>query len=260
MAFGSPTTATPSGAVNARDHTFDPTATNKEPLAASISLVKADVSPPIVDTLVGAKANEYNLSVEANGYLGGSIGVSAVRLLTEQTLPVGVTKDTDPKWSFLSVAANISVNGAALAPIKLTQFGFSYNNNIVEDLFVLGDAEVDDLPTGNIGMETTFTPTKALSSHYLRALLTTTPDNVRTQLLAVGTTAIGAAGDATLFKECEIDLKRCQYTEAPINANASETLRSVQVTANPVYDDTSSKLMLLRFRNGNTGTIYQPAP
>jgi hypothetical protein len=260
MAFGGPTTATPSGAVTARDHTYDPTATNKKPLAASILLVKADVSPKIVDTLVGAKANEYNLSVEANGYLGGSVGVSAVRLLTAQTEPGGLVRDPSPKWSFLSVAANISVNGAALAPIKLTQFGFSYTNNIIEDLFVLGDAEVDDLPAGNIGMEANWTPTKLLSDHYLRALKTTNPDNVRVQLLAVGSTAIGTGGDATLFQELEIDLKRCQYTEAPINANAGETLRSVAVTARPVLDETLNKLLLIRFRNGNVGTTYQAAP
>lgn len=252
MAFGAPTTSTPVGGTLARDHVFDPTAANKEPLAASLLLVKADPNPKIVDILVGAKGNEYNLSVEANGYLGGSVGVSGVRLMTNQPEPGSVTRDVSRKWSFAQVGAQISVNGAALAPIQLTQFGFSYGNSLVEDLFVLGDVEVDDLPTGNISMESTFTPTRALRDHVYRALADT-PDAVRVQLLAVGG-EIETGQD----NELEIDLKNCQYNEAGANVNAGETLRSTQVTANPVLDDVSNKLILLRFRNGETGTKYQP--
>jgi len=258
MAFGSPTTSTPTGAVNARDHLFDPLGTNKEALAATLWLIKADPSPKIVDQLVGAKGNEYNLDVEANGYLGGSLGVSAVRLVTNATEPVGAVRDTTKKWGFTQVAANVSVNGAALAPIQLAQFGMSYSNNIVEDLFILGSNEVDDLPVGNITSEVTFTPTRNLQQHYNRALADN-PDNVRLQLIATGATALGTGGDATLYPELEIDIKRALYTEAPANVNAGETTRRIQVTARPVLDDATSKLLLIRFRNAETGTKYQPA-
>lgn len=256
LAFGDPATSTPAGATTSRDHTFDPLAATRVPNQATIWIARKDPTPAISTQLVGAKGGEFNLAVEANGYLGGSLGVSGARLVLDAVEPTltNAERDATKKWSFALCDLQISVNGVALAPIQVTQFGLSYNNNLVEDLFILGDVEVDDIPVGNITAETTFTPTRNLNDHYKRQFADT-PDDLRLSLLAQSASILEDLATDT-YSELEIDVKRAHVQDAPANVNAAETLRSIQVTANPVYEDSSSKLLLVRFRNDEVGTKY----
>lgn len=256
LAFGDPTSTLVASATTSRDHVFDPLDTGIVPNQGTLWIVRADPSPRIATQLVGAKGGEFNLAVEANGYLGGSLGVSGARLVTDAAEPTLTAAERDPgkKWSFALSDLQIGVNGVALAPIQVTQFSLTYNNNLVEDLFVLGDVEVDDIPVGNITAETTFTPTRNLNDHYKRQFADS-PDDLHLSLLAQNPAILEDLATDT-HEELEIDIKRAHVQDAPANVNAAETLRSVQVTASPVYDDVTSQLLLVRFRNGETGAKY----
>lgn len=231
-------------------HTWNPVAAGKVPLPATLWTINADVTPNIVDQYVGAKGNELSLEVEANGYLMATAGLVAAILNGGVAAP-SASRDATKKWAFHQVTAQISVAGGALASVPLLSFGMSYNNNEVTDQFVLGSKEVDSIPDGNIEAEATFTPGANIEGHYRRALLDT-PEDVRLLLKAEGAALSGTTTKNTL----SIDLKRLQYVEAPVDIDAGETLRSVEVTARPVLDEGSGNLLEVSIINNQTGANY----
>lgn len=241
----------PSAGAAVYKHVWDPTAAGKRPMPATLWTVNDDVVPAIVDKFVGAVGNELSLEVEANGYLVFTAGLLAAVLDQTASAP-SATRDTTKKWAFHQLSAQISVAGAALEPIKLTAFSMSYNNNLVDDLFVLGSTEVEDLPPGNIESEVGMTSASDIPDHYRRALKDT-PEDVRLVLKASGARILAAGTHAYSI---EIDLKRLQYTEAPVEIDASETLRGVEITAVPVFDETTSGLVTVTVENNQTGAAY----
>lgn len=232
-------------------HLWAPVAVGKRPMPASVWTVNADPTPSIVDKYVGTKGNELTMEVEANGYFMFTAGLAAAILDDTQTAPTA-SRDASAKMAFHRITAQISVAGAALSSIALQNFSLSFNNNLVTDLFVLGSKEVDDIPDGNIESEVTFTPTQNISQHYRRALKDI-PEDVRLVLRAQGDLITGFG---TRSYEVVVDLKRLQYTEAPVEIDASETLRGVEITARPVLDETTGAMLEVYVINTNAGTTY----
>lgn len=259
MMFGAPVTTvvSPAGADPVTDpavyrHTWNPTAAGKSPLPASIWTVNNDVSPAIIDKYVGAKGNELSLEVEANGYLTFTMGVAAYLLDQTSAEPTGVPQDLTKKWAFHQVKAFLAVAGGAEGSVGLMDFGFDYSNNLVTDQFVLGSKEVENMPEGNIEPEVSFTPASDIQGHYRRSLLDT-PEDVALRLLAEGPVIKG-----TFRNTLELQLARLQYTEAPVDIDAGETLSGVEVTAIPVINESDNSFMTISITNGNNGNNYRP--
>lgn len=233
-------------------HVWNPIAADIEPLPASIWTVNRDVTPNVVDKYVGAKGNEMSIEIEANGYLMSTIGVAAYLLDQTATEPTGIAQDLTKKWAFHQVTAELAVGAGALASVPLLDFSLEYSNNIVTDLFNLGSKEVEALPPGNIEPEVTFTPSRDIGEHYRRALLDT-PEDVRLKLVAQGAIITGVHRYAL-----EVDLKRLQYIEAPVDIDAGETLTGVEVTAAPVLKESDNSFIEIAVVNSNDGDLYRP--
>ena len=256
LAMGEPTTSTPATGTNSRDHLFEPDLSANHPLQATFWTINDDMTPAIKDKIIGAKGNEIGISVGVNQYLAATFGFIAAKM-QEYTGgdTLSVAKDASRRFTYVQSAATLSITGiGSLAPLKAQDFEFSWNNNIADDLGVLGSTEVEDLPEGNVESTVGFTAAKQseLATHYRRALLTV-PDDVTLRL-----TATGPVIEAALYNEFEITLYKAHYREAPAPINAGDTTRTIAVTARPVLDEsqTPDKSIDVRFRNENTGANY----
>lgn len=239
-------------------HVFNPVGVGKAPFPSTIWTVNSDVSPAVVDKYIGVKGNEFEMAVEANDYLQCTAGVLAYDLVGGGAAP-SASRDTSRKWAFHQIGAQLSVAGGTLADVPLLSFDFTFNNNLVDDQFVLGSKHVDSIPDGNIESEVTFVPGADIEDHYRRALLDT-PQDVRLILNGYGAPTVPSsaplAAQNASGAQIKVDLKRLQYTEAPVDIDAGETLRSVEVTAMPVLDDTTGNLLDVTIINGDDGTDY----
>lgn len=239
-------------------HTFNPVGVGKAPHPATVWTINADPATDIVDKFIGVKGNQLEMNIEANDYLQCTAGVLAYDLVGGGAAP-SASRDASKKWAFHQVGAKMSIAGGGLASIPLLSFGNTFNNNLVDDQYVLGSKLVDSIPEGNIETETTFVPGSDLEDHYRRALLDS-PQDVRLLLQAAGVPYIPSsapvAAQAAAASRLEIDLKRLQYTEAPVDIDAGETLRSVEVTAMPVLDESTGGLQEISVYNTDAGTNY----
>lgn len=257
MAMGEPTTSTPATATNARDHLYEPDQSTKHPMQATLWLINNDPTPNIASKIIGAKGNEIGVAVGVNQYLASTFGFLAPlreAYTTGDTLTV--TKDSSKRFTYVQVAANLSITGVgSLAPVALSDFDFNWNNNIVDDLGQLGSTELTSTPEGDVECTAGFTVTQnsLLSENYERALLEI-PDDVTLRL-----TATGPVIEAALYNEFEITLYKAHYREATGgDITAGDTTRALAITARPVLDEslTPDKSLDVRFRNANAGTTY----
>lgn len=238
------------------DHIWDPTAVNKAPVPLTIWTVNQDLAPAIVDKYIGSYVNELGFSVETNGYFTFAASIVAL-LLDDAASPPALTRDLSFKFAYHQITAEISVAGATLEPLALENWNFSYNNNYETDIYRLGSREPQTFRPGNIESTSEMRPVEFVATHYRRALLRT-PEFVRVRIVAVGETLAGS-GVGAMKEEVEVDVKRLQYIEAPVDIDASAVLTGVDVTANAVVDPTN-QLVTVRMRNSNPGTTYAPAP
>jgi hypothetical protein len=234
-------------------HTWNPIRVgNPGPLPASIWTVnRTDEGVDIVDKYVGVKGDSLSLEIANDGYLVFTMGAVGYLLDQTATEPTGVAQDLSKKFPFHVVTAQMAVGGGSLATVPLLDFGLDYNNNIVTDQFVLGSKEVENLPEGNIEPEATFTPAADIEDHYRRSLLDS-PEDVRLKLNAQGAIITGIHRYAI-----SVDLKRLQYTEAPVEIDAGETLSGVEVTAAPVLTDDGTGFLEVVLVNSDDGDIYR---
>lgn len=263
MIFGEPVTtivqpasAGPPATPAVYKHVWKPASAGARPLPASLWVARNDPAVAIVDKYVGAKGANLNLSVEANGYLLFTVGM-AIKKIIENVAAPSVARDTTRKWSFTKVALQMAVGPTRnvdtnLTSLAATSFGFSYGNGLTTDLYQIGSNEVVDIPEGNVEPEVTFTAAKDIHLHYRRALLDT-PEDVRLKLVATGPIITG-----THAFQLSLDLKRLEYVAAPAPLDASDTLRSVPVTARPIMDDTFGDMLELSIINDQDGTTYRP--
>lgn len=234
------------------DHVWDPIASgNPGPLPASVWTVNRHEDGDIIDKYIGTKGDTLALEVSNDGYMVFTIGGVAYKLDQTATEPTGIAQDLTRKFPFHVVTAEIEVAGGGLASVPLLDFGLDYNNNLVTDQFVLGSQEVENIPEGNIEPEVTFTPAADVGEHYRRSLLDT-PEDVHLKL-----TALGPIISTTNRYTVTVDLARLQYTEAPIEIDAGESLTGVEVTASPVLSDDATEFMTITIRNNVNGDIYR---
>jgi hypothetical protein len=251
MVLGPPTT-TVVLADTVWKHVWNPIAGgNPGPLPATIWTINKDPDVDIIDKFVGVKGNEMNLSVEANAYLMATIACVGYLLDPTATEPAGIPQDLTRKWVYHQVSALMTVGAGSEVSVPLLDYSLDYSNNIVTDQFVLGSKEVENLPEGNIEPEVTFTPAADIVGHYRRSLLDT-PEDVRLRLKAEG----GVISGIHKFT-FEVDLKRLQYTEAPVEIDAGETLNGVEVTAAPVLTESGTGFMEISITNDNDGDVYR---
>lgn len=247
-AFGGRETTTVAAGVYS--HEYNPFRTDDtEPEPISVWTVNKDCTPAVVDAFYGGHFDEIELSAEVNGYLMAKVEGVWTSLNTAQTDPAVAAVDEDG-IVFKNITAQMSVNGAALGEIKISNFNVKYQNGISTDDTVLGDDNLQSLPLGNVECEVEFTvKTVDLGTHYRRALATT-PDECRLVLTGIGA-AINASHDETVT----IDIKQFEYAEAPLDIDAGNTTREIQVKGTAVAD-ANGDVVITTIKNGTAGTVY----
>jgi hypothetical protein len=249
-ALGAPTSDAGTGTPKAYTHVFDPTVTpTLRPL--SIMQVNNDTVPAAVDLFYGCVTDELSVSAKVDEYLMFKAAVFGLGVDQGQSAPA-VTRDTSARFTALQIAAQIGVNGAALAAVKVSEFNVSIKNNVGTDCKVLGSSALVDLPGGNVEVEVEFTivGTAAMLEHYRRAMAAT-PDDVAVKLVATGAVISGANANSVT-----IDIKRMQYTEAPLDINAKDVATSIQIKGTACADATTGKLVIVTVMNDQAGTLY----
>lgn len=251
MFLGSPTTTTPVGGTTSKQHVYGA----GTPVPGTIWAARKDPTPSIEDKVIGVLGNELAFTIEMDDYLLYRASLLGYDMIANPDTLTN-TPDTTKKWPFHQVTAQLKVGAGALTALPLKAFGYSYNNNLIDDQGKLGSTQLDDIPLGNVETNVTLTVNPStvtdfrLIDHYRRALQDN-PTDCQLIVTAAGATALEAA----IFPSLIIDLKRVHYREAPAPIDGGETLRDLQVTASAVQDD-SGVLQALTVINANAGTNY----
>lgn len=251
MFLGSPTTTTPTGGTTSKQHVYGA----GSPTPATIWAARNDPTPSIEDKLIGALGNELAFNVEVDDYLLYTASLLGYDMIANPDTLTN-TPDVTKKWPFHQVTAQLKVGGGSLQAVPLKSFGYSYNNNLIDDQGVLGSTKLDDIPLGNVETNVSFTvnPSTAtdlrLVDHYRRALQDNPTD---CQLLITAQAATEL--ETGIYPSLVIDLKRVHYREAPAPIDGGETLRDLQVTASAVQDD-AGVLQAITVINSNAGANY----
>lgn len=251
-AFGTPTTAcTTACSVATYQHTFDPCATGKNPRPFSAMSVFADPGTPIVQLHYDCFLNAIEFSAQADDYLMFKTDVVALHLDTTQSNPA-ITSDSTTKFTYQNITACTTVSGCS-AEIPLTNFRVRWNNNIEPDPVLLGDTEATSATPGSVTIEGDMEVSGSdnISAHVTRALLDT-PEDVSLRINVVGAN-IGVSNVPYKFV---IDIKKLNYTDAPIAISGSDTLKTVKITFGAFLDESTSKAIEFTVVNNNAGTTY----
>lgn len=245
--MGPATSASLGGSPTAYSHTFDPIAATA-PRYLSVLTHNADITPAVTDLYYDGVCTEMGVSVEANGYMEFDSKWVFANLDESQSSPT-VTRETLAGFTFKDITAQLSVNGGALAPIKLKSFDITFKQETTDDDFVLGSTAVASLPVGNFDADVKFVTTDTISTHYRRMLAAS--DYVRVKLTAEGAT-ISGANKYTV----EFDFPFVRYTDAPVDIDAGDTLSTVEITGMAIVDPSTSKLVTAKVINDTIGTTY----
>jgi hypothetical protein len=242
--WGAPTTTAPEG--TARKHAFDP-ATAASLVPHSILINRTDPSPAITDLPYDCVGNSLSMNVGVNGYI--SYEAQFLSAANDDARPEPtVTLDNSVRLAFDDAAVFIDIAGGGENEIKVGSFGFTYNNNIEDDNFVLGSRFLYSVVEGNRDAEFTFTPKASLSAHYRRALLAN-PESVKLRMRARGALITGAT-----YYEIEVIAHNLEYISAPAGVDAGSRLREMEITARAALNVSTGKFVTGHVQN--TVTAY----
>lgn len=239
--LGAPTTTTPDGtnAPTGRKHAWDAIALAGALVPHSLYVVRKDSSPVVTDLVYDCYGNEMTISVEPNGFLTYECTWVGRDLDDTQSAPTP-TRDSTTRWPFHQVKAYLTVNGGAETEVKVGQTTIRLQNSIDTGYEVLGSQRLSNLGVGNLGVEASFQVKETdLSAHYRRALLGT-PDSVKLRLAAVGA-KIGSAPSA-VFYTAEFTVALGEYTDAPLQVNAADRTKMIDVRMRGALDVATNKM------------------
>jgi hypothetical protein len=117
--------------------------------------------------------------------------------------------------------------------VKLRDFSVTTRNGVLTDDFILGSSEVQSLPLGNLECDVEFTVAENYATHWERATAAS-PTSYALTLTATGATISGANAYSLVY-----NVKSFEYTEAPVEIDAGDTLRAVKVTGHGSLDASS---------------------
>lgn len=253
--FGLPTTTTPDGtnAPTGRKHAWDTVALGNALTPHSIYVVRKDPNPALVDLFWDAFGQELKLSCEPNGYLSYEATWKARDLDDTQSAP-SPTADLTTRWPFNQVVVQLGIDGGALANISSSGFELTYTNTIDDDYAVLGSQRNASLGVHNADAAWTLKIKDAttLSAHYRRNLQAA-PAALKLHVTATGAKIGGGA--STTFYTVDFTVALANSTEAPLEINASERLKEIEITARAAYDGTAAKFVDL-FVINEVATAY----
>lgn len=246
--FGEPDTTLLSAGVY--QHVWDAVGAGMVPLPLSIMSVNGDVTPAIVELYKGCMLNTLELSAATKDYMMMAADFLGLGIDTSQSAP-SVTRDGSAKFRWDQLGATLAVDGAAAAPIKISEFGFTYGNGIELDDPAFGETNPTGATPGDVEVGCTFTANETLGAHRTRALLDT-PENCRLVLTATG----AHIGVTSVHTSLAIDIARLRYTSVPVDISGKEILKNVKVTCRGSLDETLSKLVTITLVNGEDGSKY----
>lgn len=254
MFWGPPITSTQPDAMaspNVWTHEWDPLVA--DPVFATFLTKANDPDPSIINKFIGALGSELTLEVETNNYLLYTAEAIARQIIMDPAAPAALTRETLPKWPFTDVQVLLGVAGSVPEIIKSKMWNIEFNNNLVDDEYILGQDMVDSIPLGDIELMSSFQPTRDISAHNRRAMADR-PDLVKIVLRAVGRT-IGASTERYTL---EIELAACETIEAEVALDGSETLTDTEVSVRCILDESTNSLLKARLTNGHDGSLYLP--
>lgn len=250
MFWGEPTSdpATPTtGGV--MEHEWDPLI--GDPVFGTIVTKANDPDPIIVNKFIGCLGNELTINVSANEYLTYTANMLARQIVPDPVVVPSMTREALPKWVFTDVNVLLGIAGGTPEVIKCKEWELGFNNNLVDDEFILGTPLVDSIPLGDIEMDAMFRPTRNIKDHNRRALANT-PELIQL-ILRVSGRIIGAT---THRYTLDIDIGALETVEADVPLDGGETLRDVEVNCRCILNEDTGKLLVAKLKNAYDGVGY----
>ncbi len=237
-AFGTPAT-TVLVAAAAWQHIWNPDGTGSEPRPLSLMLIADDSTTPIVDFFSDVFITGLKVSCARDDYMLYELKTLPLHMDLATADPGAVVHDATSKFPFNALGVQLSVNGAALAELGISDFEIDYDGKFEVDEVNLGSLEADGATSPGYSITGSFNVTGVnnVSPHYRRALLET-PDQCRLVITAAGATISGAHKYAEI-----IDIKHLRYISAPIALEAASMLNKIKVDFKAFWSTSDSKAM-----------------
>ena len=228
--MGAPTSASLGGSPTAYGHTYDnAAATALVPL--SLWQINGDISNE-TRLYYGCYVDALTISAAVDEYLLFKADVIGKGVDEGQSAPTA-GRETASRWTALQVTATMGTAGGSLTTVKLRDFSVTTRNGVLTDDFILGSSEVQSLPLGNLECDVEFTVAENYATHWERATAAS-PTSYALTLTATGATISGANAYSLVY-----NVKSFEYTEAPVEIDAGDTLRAVKVTGHGSLDASS---------------------
>lgn len=228
--MGAPTSASLGGSPIAYSHTYDNAAASAL-MPLSLWTINGDISNE-TRLYYGCYIDELTISAAVDEYLMFNASVIGKGVDEGQSAPAA-SRETNSRWTALQVTAKIGTSGGALSTVKLRDFSVTTRNGILTDDFILGSSEVQSLPLGNLECDVEFTVAEAFATHWERATASS-PTSYALELTATGATISGANAYSLVYT-----VKSFEYTEAPVEIDAGDIVRTVKVTGHGSLDSSS---------------------
>ena len=229
-------------------HSFDAYAADINLLLHSILLGRADPTPKITDWAFDCYGAQLDLACTVNDYFKFTGTWNGKSLDSTQTFPAAPTVDATERFPYQTLTAQISVDGALLATVKIREFTLSYVNTIDLDFLALGAQNPYDIGVGNAAMTLTMTPLETLST-YLRYAYPGAANELKVVLTATGSLIESGHNNQVI-----LTAYRGKLTTSSAPINAGEILKGVPIALTFAKDKAQPKFFDMSVQN--TVTAY----
>jgi hypothetical protein len=242
--FGAPTTSTVD--TSAKKHLFDPVAASAL-VYHSVLFNRHDPAivngTAITDLPYDLAGDVLTISAKTGDFVRASAQFKAGQNDNGRSEP-SVTLDTTDRFKWNQAVLYANVNGGGEAAVKVSNFEFTYNTNLEDDHFIMGQSQLASLPVGTQAAGLKFTAaeedSKALADWYRYALKTSSRDSIALRLLVTGSTLVGAT---TQYTGLEVKLWNSEIIDAPLGIDAKTRSRGIDVSARANYDTGNTKFV-----------------